>query len=171
MVTLTEVQDEHFQSSQMGPEADDEDFTDTGASFGQGSSEASALTSFCLDSEISNESDFDPSSETLAERLYALRDMIPPTTRGWVSSRVSSFSAKAWSVLSFGGKGAWVITTSALFFGVPFALSFAEDQQLTAMEQEYNMRQTGSELLTAGSDQSTAEKVGAALGDAKPQPA
>ncbi|PNY28570.1 Mitochondrial import receptor subunit tom22 [Tolypocladium capitatum] len=151
MVTLTEVEDEHFQATQVGPDGDDEDFTDT-------------------DSEISNESDFDPTNESFAERLYALRDIIPPTTRGWVSGHVSSISNKAWSVLSFSGKGAWVITTSALFFGVPFALSFAEDQQLTAMEQEYNMRQTGGELLTAGSEESTAEKVGAALGDNRAKP-
>ncbi|PHH91685.1 hypothetical protein CDD83_10669 [Cordyceps sp. RAO-2017] len=151
MVTLTEVEDEHFQSSQVGHDVEEDDFTDT-------------------DSEISNESDFDPTSETFAERLYALRDIIPPTTRGWVSSRVNSISSKAWSVLSFSGKGAWVITTSALFFGVPFALSFAEDQQLSTMEQEFNMRQAGSELLTAGAEQGTAEKVGAALGDTKAQP-
>ncbi|KJZ76247.1 Mitochondrial import receptor subunit tom-22 [Hirsutella minnesotensis 3608] len=152
MVTLTEVEDEHFQSGQAGPDMEEDDFTDT-------------------DSEISNESDFDPEIETLADRLYALRDIIPPTTRGWVSSRFNSLSSKAWNVLSFSGKGAWVITTSALFFGVPFALSFAEDQQLTAMEQEYNMRQTGSELLTAGAEQGTAEKVGAALGDTQAKPA
>ncbi|KAG5947559.1 hypothetical protein E4U53_006407 [Claviceps sorghi] len=151
MVTLTEVEDEHFQGSQAGPDVDDDDYTDT-------------------DSEISNDSDYDPSDETLAERLYALRDIIPPTTRGWISSRVNSITNKAWSVLSFSGKGAWVITTSALFFGVPFALSFAEDQQLTAMEQEYNMRQTGSELLTAGAEQNTADKVGAALGDTQAKP-
>ncbi|KAK2612182.1 mitochondrial import receptor subunit Tom22 [Conoideocrella luteorostrata] len=152
MVTLTEVEDEHFQSSRAGPDTADDDFTDT-------------------DSEISNDSDYDPSEETLAERLYALRDIVPPTTRGWISSRVNSISNKAWNVLSFSGKGAWVITTSALFFGVPFALSFAEDQQLTAMEQEYNMRQTGSELLTAGSEQDTADKVGAALGGNQAKPA
>ncbi|KAM5378523.1 hypothetical protein ACJZ2D_004477 [Fusarium nematophilum] len=122
-------------------------------------------------SEISNESEYDPTEESLAERLYALRDIIPPTTRSWVSSRASAFSSAAWSVLSFSGKASWVITTSALFYGVPFALSFAEDQQLSAMEQEYNMRQTGGELLTAGTEQSTADKVGAAL-DGKPaQPA
>ncbi|EGR50372.1 hypothetical protein MKX07_007645 [Trichoderma sp. CBMAI-0711] len=144
MVTLTEVEDEHFQHAHA-VELEDDDFTDT-------------------ESEISNESDFDPSEETLAERLYALRDIIPPTTRGWVSSRVNAVAGAAWSALSFGGKSAWVITTSALFLGVPFALSFAEDQQLTAMEQEYNMRQTGSELLTAGAEPSTAEQVGAALG-------
>ncbi|GFP58789.1 mitochondrial import receptor subunit tom22 [Trichoderma asperellum] len=153
MVTLTEVEDEHFQHAHLGAEMEDDDFTDT-----------VLIKATLPESEISNESDFDPSEETLAERLYALRDIIPPTTRGWVSSRVNAVTSAAWSVLSFGGKGAWVITTSALFLGVPFALSFAEDQQLTAMEQEYNMRQTGSELLTAGTEGSTADQVGAALG-------
>ncbi|KAF5024900.1 hypothetical protein F66182_3022 [Fusarium sp. NRRL 66182] len=152
MVTLTEVEDEHFQGAQAGPDVEEEDdYTDT-------------------DSEISNESEYDPSDETLAERLYALRDIVPPTTRSWVSGKVNSVTSAAWSVLSFSGKGAWVITTSALFFGVPFALSFAEDQQLTAMEQEYNMRQSGSELLTAGSEQNTADQVGAVLEGKQAQP-
>lgn len=31
MVTLTEVEDEHFQSTQAGPEANEDDFTDTGS--------------------------------------------------------------------------------------------------------------------------------------------
>ncbi|PFH62558.1 hypothetical protein XA68_13140 [Ophiocordyceps unilateralis] len=141
MVTLTEVEDEHFHD-QAGADVDDDDFTDT-------------------DSEISNDSDFDLSGETLAERLYALRDMIPPTTRGWVSSRVTSFSSKAWNMLSFSGKGVWIITTSALFFGVPFALSFAEDQQIMAMDQELNMRQTGNELMTAEPEKGTGDKVDA----------
>lgn len=30
MVQLVEVEDEHFQQPQVGPEEDDEDFTDTG---------------------------------------------------------------------------------------------------------------------------------------------
>lgn len=32
MVILTEVEDEHFQDSQVGPNVDDDDFTDTGMS-------------------------------------------------------------------------------------------------------------------------------------------
>lgn len=32
MVQLTEVEDEHFQLPQVGPEEDDGDFTDTGES-------------------------------------------------------------------------------------------------------------------------------------------
>ena len=39
------------------------------------------------------------------------------------------------------------------------------------MEQEYNMRQTGGELLTAGAEQSTADQVGAALGEGQAKPA
>lgn len=39
------------------------------------------------------------------------------------------------------------------------------------MEQEYNMRQQGSELLTAGTEGSTAEKMGAALGNGETKPA
>ncbi|KAK0388426.1 hypothetical protein NLU13_4670 [Sarocladium strictum] len=152
MVTLTEVEDEHFQGNQPGPMDDDEDYSDT-------------------DSEISNESEFDPTEESLAERLYALRDIVPPTTRGWIANNVSTLSSYAWSAISFSGKGAWVITTSALFFGIPFALSFSDDQQIAAMEQEYNMRQQGSELLTAGTEGSTAEKMGAALGNGETKPA
>lgn len=149
MVTLTEVEDEHFQSNQPGPEVDDDDFSDT-------------------DSEISNESEYDPSNETLAERLYALRDIIPPSTRGWISSRFDAVSGTAWSALSFTGKGAWVITTSALFFAVPFALLYSEDLELSAMEQRHMMRQAGGELLTAG-EGNTAEQVGAALASGSPE--
>jgi mitochondrial import receptor subunit TOM22 len=124
-----------------------------------------------LDSEISNDSDFDPTNETLTERLYALRDIVPPSTRGWISSRVNAVTNATWSVLSFSGKSAWVITTSALFIGVPFALSFSEDQQYAAMEQEYNMRQQGSELMTAGSENPNADLAAALDADTKAKPA
>lgn len=33
MVQLTEVEDEHFQHAQVGPDEDEEDFTDTGLFF------------------------------------------------------------------------------------------------------------------------------------------
>jgi import receptor subunit TOM22 len=151
MVTLTEVEDEHFQSTQPGPDVDEDDYSDT-------------------DSEISNDSDYDPTDETFAERLYALRDIVPPSTRGWLSSKFDTVSSTAWSALSFTGKGAWVITTSALFFAVPFALLYTEDLELSAMEQRHMMRQAGGEMLTAGGEGNTAEQVGAALGPGEPKP-
>ncbi|OAA64165.1 mitochondrial import receptor subunit tom22 [Niveomyces insectorum RCEF 264] len=157
MVQLVEVEDEHFQQRQPGPEEED-DFTDT-------------------DSEISTDSDYDPSRESLAERLYALRDIIPPTTRGWFYSNYQLGNRVVRTSLTFLGRAAWTISVSALLVGIPFALSWAEEQNILAMEQEQRMREMGSELLTAGSGEKregggdTAEQVSAALGGAGARPA
>ncbi|KAI1505584.1 mitochondrial outer membrane translocase complex, subunit Tom22 [Biscogniauxia marginata] len=151
MVQLTEVVDEHFQEGQEGPEEDDADYTDT-------------------DSEISDDSDYDPENETFGERLYALRDIVPPQTRGYIAGKISSATSTVKSILSFSGKTLWVISSSALLLGVPWALAWAEEQQVLEMEKEMKMREMGGEILTGGNvigDQggsSTAQQVGAALG-------
>ncbi|KAJ1335347.1 Mitochondrial import receptor subunit Tom22 [Microdochium nivale] len=148
MVQLTEVVDEHFQETQAAP-GEDDDFTDT-------------------DSEISADDDYDPTDESLADRLYALRDIVSPQTRSTISGAVSSTTNAVRSVLSFGGKTLWVVSSSALLLGVPWALAWAEEQQVMEMEKEMQMREMGSELLTAGvqggSGSPTADQVGAALG-------
>ncbi|KAK1751875.1 alkali metal cation/H+ antiporter Nha1 C terminus-domain-containing protein [Echria macrotheca] len=149
MVQLTEVEDEHFQN-QKEVEYDDDDFTDT-------------------DSEISTDSNYDPADESLADRLYALRDIVPPTARGWVSDKLETTTSVVKSGLFFAGRAAWAVSVSALLVGIPFALAYSEDQQILAMEQEERMRQLGGELLTAGAGKEgdgTAERVGAALGSA-----
>ncbi|PKS13328.1 hypothetical protein jhhlp_000099 [Lomentospora prolificans] len=147
MVQLTEVPDEHFETPQPGPvQEDDADYTDT-------------------DSEISTDSEFDPEEESLADRLYALRDIVPPTTRGWIASKVNSVVGLGTSSLWFTGKALWAISSTALLLGVPFAICVTEEQQVMAMEQEYKMREVGSEVLTAGGEQpTTADRVGAAIG-------
>ncbi|KAK7960670.1 hypothetical protein PG996_011314 [Apiospora saccharicola] len=154
MVQLTEVVDEHFQENQPGPEEEEDDFTDT-------------------DSEISNESDYDPIDESFTERLYALRDIVPPHTRSSIANTVTATTDAVKSVLSFSGKTMWVLASSALVLGVPWALAWAEEQQVMEMEKEMKMREMGGEILTAGAPgqggSATAEQVGAALGrDAKP---
>ncbi|KAK8022591.1 import receptor subunit tom-22 [Apiospora rasikravindrae] len=154
MVQLTEVVDEHFQEGQPGPEEDEDDFTDT-------------------DSEISNDSDYDPIDESFAERLYALRDIVPPHTRSSIANTVTATTDAVKSVLSFSGKTMWVLASSALVLGVPWALAWAEEQQVMEMEKEMKMREMGGEILTAGAPgqggSATAEQVGAALGrDVKP---
>lgn len=98
------------------------------------------------DSEISTESDYDPLNETLGERLYALRDIIPPQTRSSIYNGVSNTAGAVKSVLSFGGKTMWVIATSALLLGVPWALAFSEEQQIIDMEKEMKMREMGGEV-------------------------
>ncbi|KAI0018960.1 mitochondrial outer membrane translocase complex, subunit Tom22 [Xylariomycetidae sp. FL0641] len=133
MVQLHEIVDEHFQEGQAGPEEDDADYTDT-------------------DSDISDDSDFNPDDESLWDRIYALRNMIPPRVRYSVYDKVRSTSNAVRTVLSFSGKTAWVISSSALLIGVPFALAVSEEQQFLDMEREMNMRQQGGDLLTAGAN-------------------
>lgn len=121
------------------------------------------------DSEISTESNYDPTDESLAERLYALRDIVPATTRGWVWDKVTGTTSLIKSGLFLAGRMTWAVSVSALLVGVPFALAFSEDQQIMAMEQEERMRQLGGEMLTTagtkeGGEGNTAERVGAALG-------
>ncbi len=123
------------------------------------------------DSEISTESDFDASAETLADRLYALRDIVPATTRGWVHARYQTASRWLRTGLAFTGRATWTICVSALLVGIPFALLWAEEQNLIALEQEQRMRELGGELLTAGpgagdkkEGDDTAAQVGAVLG-------
>ena len=40
----------------------------------------------------------------------------------------------------------WVVSTSALLLGVPYALSIADEQQMVEMEKEQKMREMGNEV-------------------------
>ncbi|TDZ30093.1 Mitochondrial import receptor subunit tom22 [Colletotrichum spinosum] len=154
MVQLTEVEDEHFQASQAGPIEDDGDYTDT-------------------DSEISADSDFDPADESFTERLYALKDMIPPTTRGWVANKVNFGVSAVQNTWYYGSRTVWVVCATALMIGVPLATCWAEDQQIEGMEREFRMREAGGELLTAGAggEENTADILGAHLDKTEAKPA
>lgn len=91
--------------------------------------------------------------------------MIPPTTRAWIAHHASQGSSLAKSLAVFSGKAAYFICSSALLIGVPWALAWAEDQNITALEQEHRMREMGGEMLVAGGEEGgVAERVGAALG-------
>ncbi|KAM0322166.1 hypothetical protein ACHAQA_009655 [Verticillium albo-atrum] len=152
MVQLVEVEDEHFQGNPNVVQDDEGDFTDT-------------------DSEISADSDFDPSDETLAERLAALKDIIPPTTRGWIGAQVNTGGRIVQNTWYYGSRTLWLVCATALMIGVPLATCWAEDQQIEGMEREYRMREMGGELLTAGDGQgqegSTADMLGESLGAGK----
>ncbi|RDL39415.1 uncharacterized protein BP5553_03755 [Venustampulla echinocandica] len=151
MVELVEVEDESFETKQAGPQENEDDYyTDT-------------------DSEISTDDEDDiPDEETLADRLAALRDIIPPTTRSYISQKVDTTTSWIKSGIFLSGKTLWIVSTSALLLGVPWALAFAEEQQVVEMENEMKMREQGTrEILTP--DQSTAAQVSAQLNaQAKP---
>nr|CAE47910.1 mitochondrial import receptor subunit tom22 homologue, putative [Aspergillus fumigatus] len=137
MVKLTEVEDEHFAQEKpmatknnvlLATDDEDEDYTDT-------------------ESEISVESDLDVEGETLYERVAALKDIVPPSTRRQISSTVSTLTSFTKSSISFSGKALWILSTSAFLLGVPWALAYAEEEQYVQMEREQGMIKGANEDL------------------------
>ncbi|KAJ5050555.1 uncharacterized protein L3040_002432 [Drepanopeziza brunnea f. sp. 'multigermtubi'] len=130
MVELVEVEDESFETRQAGPSDEDDYYTDT-------------------DSEIStDDEDNVADGETFADRIAALRDIVPPTTRSYIASKVETTTSWIKSGLLFSGQTLFVISTSALLLGVPWALAYAEEQQMLEMEKEFKMREAGETLLS-----------------------
>lgn len=98
------------------------------------------------DSEVSDVDDDDAYDESLLDRVYALKDIVPPTYRKNLSSVASTSYSWLSSGLSFSGKSLWVLSTSALLLGVPWALAFSEEQQVQEMEREMRMQQSAGEV-------------------------
>jgi mitochondrial import receptor subunit TOM22 len=106
-----------------------------------------------LDSEITDEEDDGDLKETFIDRIVALRDVIPPKQRAALSSTFNTTYSWLRGGLLFGGKSLWVISTSALLLGVPWALAFAEEQQMIEMEKEMKMQQSANDVCGNYSDQ------------------
>ncbi|KIY04184.1 uncharacterized protein Z520_00876 [Fonsecaea multimorphosa CBS 102226] len=133
MVKLEELEDEHFinkpDTTKDGALLvdDDEDYTDT-------------------DSEISEDDAIEaPLDETLLDRLAALRDIVPPKTRARLASATQSVYSAANASITYGGKSLWVIATSILLLGIPYALALGEEQQYMEEERQRTMMEQGQQ--------------------------
>ena len=86
--------------------------------------------------------------ESFLDRIAALVDIVPPSTRHSISSRISSTAA----VLKRGGKIAgnivWVVTTSALLVALPLALSLEDEAKIVAQEKEMLEQQQGAQQVS-----------------------
>ncbi|KIJ53439.1 hypothetical protein M422DRAFT_58420 [Sphaerobolus stellatus SS14] len=112
-------------------------------------SQSSSRTSSSV--SLSSVSSEIPAEETLVDRLAALVDIIPPTTRHSISTKVSkttSFLFKSGKVL---GNIAWVIATSALVVGLPLALVLEDEAKIVQQEKEQLAQQQGAQAMLAPS--------------------
>lgn len=95
-----------------------------------------------LDSEASGE-------ESFFDRIAALRDIVPPTTRHNISTRVlktASFVKRASKVV---GNIVWVVTTSALLVGLPLALALEDEAKIVQQEKEMLEQQQGAQQVSS----------------------
>lgn len=85
--------------------------------------------------------------ESFFDRVAALVDIVPPSTRHSISSRISRTA----SFLKRGGKIAgsivWVVTTSALLVALPLALSLEDEAKIVAQEKEMLEQQQGAQQV------------------------
>jgi len=115
------------------------------------SSRASSRTG---SSESVNSANSEPAeevvNETFLERLAALKDIIPPSTRYTLASR----AVRTASLLKTAGKAAgnlvWIVTTSALLVGLPLALSLEDEAKIVQQEKEMLAQQQGAQQMIAG---------------------
>jgi len=85
--------------------------------------------------------------ESFFDRVAALVDIVPPTTRHSIASRIS----KTASILKRGGKlvgnVVWVVTTSALLVALPLALTLEDEAKIVAQEKEMLEQQQGAQQV------------------------
>lgn len=111
----------------------------------QTDSSLSSSASFAIASAAADDEDA-LDDESLAERLLALRDMIPARQRAALAQTLSTASSWVMSGLRLGGKTVWVVSTSALLVGLPWALAFADEAQMIEMEKEMRLQQGVNEV-------------------------
>jgi import receptor subunit TOM22 len=102
-------------------------------------------------SEVSfddDEDDFYPASETLYERIIALKDILPPQTRSSLAAQYSVVKSWSWWSVQGAGSLAWWISTSALLVGLPLALAIEDEGRVVQQEREMQMQSAGQQQVS-----------------------
>ena len=86
-----------------------------------------------------------PEHETFSERLAALVDIVPPTTRQSLGNKISNAAGVIKWAGKIGGNIIWVVTTSALLVGLPLALALEDEAKIVQQEKEMLAQQQGAQ--------------------------
>jgi mitochondrial import receptor subunit TOM22 len=88
-----------------------------------------------------------PVDESFLDRISALKDIVPPTTRHSIVSKVSKTTSFVKRTTKFAGNVIWVVTTSALLIGLPLALILEDEAKVVAQENEMLAQQQGAQQV------------------------
>jgi import receptor subunit TOM22 len=112
-------------------------------------SSASSRTSSSV--SLSSVDSDSPVDESLLDRISALKDIVPPTTRHSIAAKVSKSASVFKRTTKIIGNVIWVVTTSALLIGLPLALILEDEAKVVAQENEMLAQQQGSQQMVSGS--------------------
>ncbi|THH27037.1 hypothetical protein EUX98_g7154 [Antrodiella citrinella] len=85
--------------------------------------------------------------ESFYDRLSALVDIVPPTTRHSISTKIANTASFLSTSGKLVGNLVWIITTSALLVGLPLAMSLEDEAKVVAQEQEMLAQQQGAQQM------------------------
>lgn len=85
--------------------------------------------------------------ETIADRIYALKDILSPSTRSKIVETWSTSSSWAFWGGKLAGNAIWVVTTSALLVGLPLALAIENETMMVQQEKEMLAQQQGAQQV------------------------
>ena len=147
MVKLEEVEDEDLLKPQEGPvEGEDEWDTDSGRlkfALPLNALDIKLILPFHIDD---SDADSVTDNESFLDRVSALKDILPPSQRRHISNAVSTTTSWVTTGGVWAGKALWIISTSALLLGVPWALAYTEEQQYAEMEREARLQEQGNQV-------------------------
>ena len=85
--------------------------------------------------------------ETLADRFFALKDMLSPSTRYKIRETWSTSTSWGFWGGKLAGNAIWVVTTSALLVGLPLALAIENETMMVQQEKEMLAQQQGAQQV------------------------
>jgi mitochondrial import receptor subunit TOM22 len=89
-------------------------------------------------------------NESFFDRVVALKDMVPPTTRHNISTtlvQTASFVKRGSKII---GNIVWVVTTSALLVALPLSLILEDENKVMTQEREMLEQQQGAQQVRFG---------------------
>ncbi|KAI0693449.1 mitochondrial outer membrane translocase complex, subunit Tom22 [Cerioporus squamosus] len=84
--------------------------------------------------------------ESFYERVVALADIIPPTTRQSISDKLGKTASVVKTTGKVVGNLVWIVTTSALLIGLPLALVLEDEAKIVQQEKEMLAQQQGAQV-------------------------
>jgi import receptor subunit TOM22 len=99
---------------------------------------SSSVSLSSVDSDVS-------ADESFFDRISALKDIVPPTTRHSISTRITRTASLLKRSSKVVGNIVWVVTTSALLVGLPLALALEDEAKIAQQEKEMLEQQQGAQ--------------------------
>jgi mitochondrial import receptor subunit TOM22 len=120
MVEFEEIKDEHYTGTDTAVDDEDE---------------------WSDESDDGEDDEKEIASETLIDRIVALKDIIPAYQRDAIVHTLSKVYTYGTIATFIGGKAAYVVITSVLMLGIPYALTLEEDRMIAEQERQMQMSQ------------------------------